>query len=148
LFFFSQLSIDTHSTLRIFSLRTTYDININFDELKILFKYLSPKLEHLGIEIDTDDIACLDGELWENYLKENFPELNHFEFFILLRKETSDNYQPLRLPNVLKTFQSLYWSLITPQEITGYYNRSYAGQSLCIHTKIIPTVQRRRYFLY
>ncbi len=81
-------------------------------------------------------------------MQENFPELNRFEFFIILRKEHPNVSQPIRLPEVLKTFQNAYWSLITPQKITGYYNPSNFRESMCIHTEIIPTVRRRRYFLY
>jgi hypothetical protein len=145
--FFSQLSIEPHSNLCIFSLRTTYEINIKFDQLKTLFRYLTSKLEHLSIEIETDDIACLDGQLWESYLKENFPELTRMEFFIHLRGY-EDKSKPLRLLDVLKTFESVYWSSVAPQKVIGYYNRLFVGESMCIHTDIIPTVQRRRYFLY
>jgi hypothetical protein len=139
---FSQLSIEPHFNLRIFSFRTTFELNIKFDQLKILFKYLPSKLEHLSIEIETDDITCLDGQLWENYLNESFPELNRLEFFILNRSKS------LRLPNVLKTFQSAYWSLVAPQKVIGYYNRLFGSESMSVHTDVIPTAQRRRYFLY
>jgi hypothetical protein len=142
------LSIEPHSNLCIFSLRTTYEINIKFDQLKTLFKYLTSKLENLSIEIETDDISCLDGQLWESYLKENFPELTRMEFFILFREGDENKSKPLRLSDVLETFQSAYWLSVAPQKVIGYYNRSYAGRSTCIHTDIIPTVQRRRYFLY
>jgi hypothetical protein len=123
-------------------------LNVCVEELKTLLKYVSSKLEHLAIEIDTDDSVCLDGQFWENYLKETFPELTRLEFFILFRKGQLNESQPAKLPDILKTFQSVYWSSVVPQEITGYYNPSYAGKSTCIHTKVIPTVQRRRYFLY
>jgi hypothetical protein len=145
---FSQLSIEPHFNLRIFSFRTTFEINIKFDQLKTLFKCLPSKLEHLSIEIETDDITCLDGQLWEIYLNESFPELNRLEFFILYRPNDEDKSKPLRLPDVLKTFQSAYWSLVAPQKVIGYYNRLFTGESMCIHTNTIPTVQRRRYFLY
>jgi len=142
------LLIEPHSNLQIFSLRTTHEINIKFNQLKTLFKYLTSKLEHLSIEIETDDIICLDGQFWENYLKETFPELNCLKFFILFREGDLDRSKPLRLSDVLKTFESVYWSSIAPQQVIGYYNLFYAHQSMCIHTDIIPTVQRRRYFLY
>ncbi|CAF2514907.1 unnamed protein product [Rotaria sp. Silwood2] len=144
----NQSSIDTSTTLRSFSLRTTYDLNISLNEVKYILKHLTTKLEHIAIEIYTEDIACLDGEQWENYLKENLPSLTHFEFLILLRKDYPHGSKPLQIPDIVKTFQSAYWSKITPQKITGYYNRCYSGVSLCIHTEIIPTVRRRRYFLY
>ncbi len=140
--------IEPHSNLQMFSLRTTHEINIKFNQLKIIFKYLTSKLEHLSIEIETDDIICLDGHLWENYLKETFPELNCLKFFILFREGDQDRSKPLRLVDVLKTFENVYWSSVAPQQVIGYYNRSYARRSMCIHTDIIPTVQRRRYFLY
>jgi hypothetical protein len=142
------LLIEPHSNLQIFSLRTTHEINIKFNQLKTLFKYLTSKLEHLSIEIETDDIVCLDGQFWENYLKETFPELNCLKFFILFREGDQDRSKSLRLSDVLKTFESVYWSSIAPQQVIGYYNRFYVHQSMCIHTNIIPTVQRRRYFLY
>jgi hypothetical protein len=117
--------------------------------MKNIFKYFSSKLEQLAIEIFTEDNRCVSGQQWENYLQENFPELNRFEFFIILRKEDPNVSQPIRLPGVLKTFQSAYWSSIAPQKITGYYSRLHdSRESLCIHTEIIPTVRRRRYFLY
>jgi hypothetical protein len=142
------LLVEPHFNLRIFSLRTTHQINIKFDQLKALFKYLTSKLEHLSIEIETDDISCLDGQLWENYLKEEFPELTRMEFFILFRGGNQDKSKPLRLSDVLKTFESVYWSSVAPQKVIGYYNPSFAWRSMCIHTDIIPIVQRRRYFLY
>ncbi|CAF0927247.1 unnamed protein product [Rotaria sordida] len=140
-----QLTFETPSTLRSFSLRTTYDLNISFNQLKCILKHLTSKLEHISIEIYTEDISCIDGQQWENYLKENLSELNYFEFLILLRKDYSHGTKPLQIPEVIKTFQSAYWSKITPQNITGYYDRLV---SICIHTEIIPTVRRRRYFLY
>lgn len=144
----NETLVETPANLRIFSFRTIYDINVNFSGLKNLFKYLTSKLEHLSLEVVTDDIACLDGQLWESYLKETFPELNHLAFFILCRKGENEEYKYLKVADVLETFQSLYWSTVVPQSITGYYNRTYNGVSTCIHSDVIPTVQRRRYFLY
>ena len=116
--------------------------------MKNIFQYLPSQLEQLAIEIFTDDVACVDGELWENYLKEKFSDLNRFEFFIFLRKEYPAGTQPLRLSAALKTFQSAYWPLVTPQKIIGYYTLGHPKDSICIHTEVIPTVRRRRYFLY
>ncbi|CAF3259894.1 unnamed protein product [Rotaria socialis] len=143
----NQLQIETSSTLRNFSLRTTYDLNVNFNTLKNIFKHLSSNIEHIAIEINTEDIACIDGELWENYLKQNLLDLHRFEFFILLRKENQDQTKLIPLGDIFKKFQSSYWSLMIPQNMTGYYNSSFSGISTCIHTKAIPTVKRRRYFL-
>ena len=122
---------------------------MTFQVLQIFFKYLTSQLEQLSISIETDDITCLDGQLWQNYLQETFPNLNCFEFFIFYRTEQQDNSKTLRLPAILQTFQSDYWSSVAPQNITGYYHSPiYRSQSVCIHTNIIPTVQRQRYFLY
>lgn len=128
-------------------LRTAFDLNVSFDSLKCIFQYLSSKLEHIFIEIHTQDISCIDGQQWENYLKEFMPNLNRFEFFIQLEKEYQNGTKPVPLFDVLKTFESLYWSSITPQLINGYYYRYYTSISTCIHTEPIPTVKRRRYFL-
>ncbi|CAF1246052.1 unnamed protein product [Rotaria sp. Silwood1] len=144
----NQTSIETPATLRSFSLRTSYDINISFNDLQHILKHLTSKLEHIAVEIYTEDIACVDGQQWEFYLKENLPDLSHFEFLIILRQDSPQGLKPLQLPDVLKTYQSAYWSKIIPQNITGYYNRRYSGVSLCVHTEIIPTVRRRRYFLH
>ncbi|CAF1373777.1 unnamed protein product [Rotaria magnacalcarata] len=143
----NQLQIETSSTLRSFSLRTTYDLNVNFNTLKNIFKHLSSNIEHIAIEINTEDIACIDGELWENYLKQNLLDLHRFEFFILLRKENQDQTKLIPLEDIFKKFQSSYWSLMIPQNMTGYYNSSFSGISTCIHTEAIPTVKRRRYVL-
>jgi hypothetical protein len=145
-YLFRQISNDIPSALRTFSLRTHFDEDINFDELKNLFQYFPSQLEQLAIEIFTGDHACVDGQQWENYLKHTFSELNRFEFFIFFRKDSDTTVQLVRLPDALKTFKSAYWSLITPQKITGYCTRTYY-QSICIHTEILPTVKRRRYFL-
>jgi hypothetical protein len=92
-------------------------------------------------------VACIDGQLWENYLKENLPNLTRFEFFIFIERPCTKGLERLRLPNIFQTFQSTYWSSVIPQDITGYYNGC-DSNSICIHTKTTPTVRRRRYFLY
>ena len=119
-----------------------------FDQLKQLFQYLPSQLENLALEIETNDPTCLDGQMWEDYFRDTFPQLNHFEFLIIFRSIDSNSSQSLRIRDVLKTFQGDYWSSITPQQTTGYYNRFWYDQSMCIHTNPIPIVQRRRFFLY
>ncbi|CAF1035372.1 unnamed protein product [Adineta steineri] len=139
--------INEPSNLQIFSLRTNYETNVDFNTIKNIFQYLPSQLEYLGIEIITLDRECVNGQTWENYLKEKFPNLIRLDFFIYLRPELPTNTETRRLPSILKTFQSDYWSSITPQHITGYYDRSYQGESISIHTEPAPIVRRRRYFL-
>lgn len=120
---------------------------MDFNALQYLLKHISCKLEHLAIEMFTEDVTCLDAQQWEIYLKTNLTALNHFDFFVFLRNDISDKSKQLRLKDILKTFQTEYWSSITPQKIIGYYHPTYLGKSICIHTEIVPSVKRRRYFL-
>lgn len=134
------------SELRTFSLRTPYDISVTFNNLKYLFQHLPSSLERLGVEIITADLSCLDGQVWEDYLKETFPDLVRVEFFISYRIHPAADRSRIRLAPIQQTFQSLYWSKIMPQDIAGDYSDSY-GSSVNIFTQPIPTVRRRRYFI-
>ncbi|UJR07797.1 hypothetical protein I4U23_012079 [Adineta vaga] len=136
------------SNLRIFSLRTLFDISISFDRIQNILEYLPPTLEHLGIEIFTLDLLCANGEHWENYLKEKFPNLTQMEFFIYLRRDDQLNTTHPRLSEVLKTFKSSYWSNIIAHQINGDYQQTRQNTAFSIFTEPAPTVRRRRYFLH
>ena len=116
--------------------------------MKALFQYLPSSLEQLSLEIETHDMTCVDGQVWEEYLRESFPQLNHIEFLVIFRNIDLQLSRFFRLSDVLKSFERDYWSLIAPQQITGYYHRGWLDESVCVHTNPIPIVQRRRFFLY
>ena len=142
----SQSSIDTPPNLRVFSLRTTLGTDGSFNQLHNILKFITPNLEYLAIDIQTNDMACTNGQLWENYFQEHRPDLKRLEFFMLIRPSIINVSERLHLPNILQTFRNAYWSLLTPQNITGYYVDCYSN-AICIHTEIVPIVRRRRYFL-
>lgn len=100
------------------------------------------------MEIETHDMTCLNGQIWEEYLRENFPQLNQMEFFFIFRDTDLQTSRFFRLADVLQSFENEFWSSIVPQQITGYYHRGWCDESVCVHTNPIPIVQRRRFFLY
>ncbi|CAF1092389.1 unnamed protein product [Adineta ricciae] len=141
-------TINLASNLAIFSLRTPYEVMVDFARIKHVFKYLPSTLEILAVEIYTTDSTCLNGQSWENSLTENFPNLHHMEFFIYLKTDLKPIGETLKLPDVLKTFKTPYLSTIIPQQIAGDYNSVSYVSSLSIFTQPAPTVRRRRYFIH
>ena len=140
---FSSIKKPEH--LSIFSVRFSFDYNIDFNSLKLLLNCLPSTLEYLSVTIQTNDKTCLDGSAWETFIQQTFSQLIRLEFFItfkLDRYRLTTVSDPALSP-VLKTFENSFWSTIVPQTISGYRDHFV----LCIHTKPIPLVARRRYFL-
>lgn len=141
------LSRQISSNLRQFCLRMPSDLRVTYDHLNRIFAYTTADLEQLALIIDIDAETYTRGPSWEKYLTEMFPGLARFEFYMTYHWTHVKGIPALKLSTILSTFQSPFWSRVTPQELTGYYDRPVSEDIICFHSTLIPQVSRRRFFL-